>query len=393
LCAGTSSRTNASSSNDALGVTRPGQQTSANTAGNRGAAGRIQSGSSRAAVSGKEAAVEGIVPASGDNNSRNNTVSKQQEKNNSGSGRGEKRKKKKKSNSAKKKKKKSNRVKSRKDSSSSSSSSTSSCSSSDSGSTSDSNSSSRESSSGSSSDTSVEAGKRDKSKQEAGSGRKKKKKRGTMWQKLKEAWPKDKRPAELLDKDYVNSSWTFDELMSYKKEWVGQVEARGDGEAVFGKDSKPRAVKYAKKKDDGVTKLHEARWARLPLSEPEAYWKKVPKKREHVYRHISLAHYGAEGLIPEAAIVKMHDRQVPIELKMLHSANFGKVLKGKEKSDWAEPSEIRHLQEAVTNYATIMQVLWPFDFGPLVIQRVLVECKWGDAAGDNDKLRTQLVSR
>ena len=79
---------------------------------------------------------------------------------------------------------------------------------------------------------------------------------------------------------------------------------------------------------------------------------------------------------------------------MLHGANFTKTKKQSEdKIDWAEPSEVRQLQEATLNYATVMQILWPFDYGPLVIMRVLIECRWGEAAGADEKLRVQLVSR
>jgi len=83
--------------------------------------------------------------------------------------------------------------------------------------------------------------------------------------------------------------------------------------------------------------------------------------------------------------------QVPIELKMLLRANFHKD--GGKSSEMAEPAEVRHLQEAVTNYLTVSQVLWPFDYGPLVILRILVENRWGEAAGADMRERVSLVSR
>jgi hypothetical protein len=83
--------------------------------------------------------------------------------------------------------------------------------------------------------------------------------------------------------------------------------------------------------------------------------------------------------------------QVPIELKMLLRANFHKD--GGKSSDMAEPAEVRHIQEAVCNYLTVSQVLWPFDYGPLVILRVLVESRWGEAAGADMRERVGLVSR
>ena len=96
----------------------------------------------------------------------------------------------------------------------------------------------------------------------------------------------------------------------------------------------------------------------------------------------------------EATLVRLHDRQVPVELYMLHGANFTKLKVSQEdKSDWAEPGEVRQLQVAVLNYATVMQILWPFDYGPLVIMRVLIESRWGEAGGGSEKSRIQLVSR
>ena len=49
---------------------------------------------------------------------------------------------------------------------------------------------------------------------------------------------------------------------------------------------------------------------RMPFVEPEAYYKDVPTKREQIFRHIQLAHLGAEGQIKESVIVRAHDRQV-----------------------------------------------------------------------------------
>ena len=96
----------------------------------------------------------------------------------------------------------------------------------------------------------------------------------------------------------------------------------------------------------------------------------------------------------EKYLILFFSRQVPVELNMLHGANFTKVKRpGEEKLDWAEPSEVRQLQEAVLNYITIMQILWPFDYGPLVIMRVLVESRWGEAAGGDEKSRISTVSR
>jgi len=76
---------------------------------------------------------------------------------------------------------------------------------------------------------------------------------------------------------------------------------------------------------------------------------------------------------------------------MLLRSNFHKD--GGKGGDLAEPAEVRHLQEAVCNYMTVCHVLWPFDYGPLVIFRVLVENRWGEAAGADMRERVGLVTR
>ena len=82
---------------------------------------------------------------------------------------------------------------------------------------------------------------------------------------------------------------------------------------------------------------------------------------------------------------------MPIELKMLLRSNFQKD--GGKGADLAEPAEVRHLQEAVCNYMTACHVLWPFDYGPLVVLRVLIENRWGEAAGSDMRERVGLVTR
>jgi hypothetical protein len=46
---------------------------------------------------------------------------------------------------------------------------------------------------------------------------------------------------------------------------------------------------------------------------PGDYWKDTPTKREQVFRHVPLAHLGAEGQLSEKVIVRAHDLQVRTE--------------------------------------------------------------------------------
>jgi hypothetical protein len=139
-------------------------------------------------------------------------------------------------------------------------------------------------------------------------------------------WPLEARPAKLQSRKVV-SRWSIGKIMEFKKQYEQEAERQGVGVAVFGRDKKRRAKKFKAMKDDGEGKLHPARFERLPFSEPEKWWKKVPEKREEIFRHIRLDHYGAQ--VNEATIVRLHDRRVPVELDMFLK---GAALKGSEKA-------------------------------------------------------------
>ena len=220
---------------------------------------------------------------------------------------------------------------------------------------------------------------------------KKQGKRAGMWELVNEMWPLDTRP-KLLQCRRTVEKMTIAEISQFKDHYEKEEEKKGAGSAVYGKDQKLKPVSFKKGKDDGVSKLHPARFElRMPLSVPKKYWHKIPARRE-VYRHFPLAHLGMEGQVSEATIVRMHDRRVPITLDMLYKGNAGRDSKA-EKAEWLEPTEVRHLQEAILNYMVLLNALWPMDYAGAVIMRVLVEANWGVAAGGNEKMRVALVRK
>ena len=78
---------------------------------------------------------------------------------------------------------------------------------------------------------------------------------------------------------------TIAEISQFKDHYEKEEEKKGAGSAVYGKDQKLKPVSFKKGKDDGVSKLHPARFElRMPLSVPKKYWHKIPARRE-VYRH------------------------------------------------------------------------------------------------------------
>jgi hypothetical protein len=129
------------------------------------------------------------------------------------------------------------------------------------------------------------------------------------WALLNDIWPIETRPKKLQDKRYVNrQSWRT--LHALQDRYEKEAERKGFGAAIFGKDQKLKKSSFKKKTDDGYTRLHPARWQRLPMAPPDKYWDAVPRAHEQRFRHLQLGHYGAESQINEKVILSLHDRQV-----------------------------------------------------------------------------------
>jgi hypothetical protein len=80
----------------------------------------------------------------------------------------------------------------------------------------------------------------------------------------------------------------------------------GAGRAVFAKDQKPKKTKYKKFTDDGVMKLHEARFKGLPTGNPADWADQVPVKKDQIMKNIYLEHYGTgQGQVDSKIIVKV----------------------------------------------------------------------------------------
>lgn len=57
-------------------------------------------------------------------------------------------------------------------------------------------------------------------------------------------------------------------------------------------DDAPEKKCYKKFTDDGVSKLHPARFERQPLAPPTKWWSQVPVKRTNIIKKIPLRHLG-----------------------------------------------------------------------------------------------------
>ena len=211
------------------------------------------------------------------------------------------------------------------------------------------------------------------------------------WDLVNSMWDIRDRPVHLQNKKVV-SSMTLTEIAQFKANYLMEEEKKGGGDALFGKDQRLKRTVFEEEDDDGDRRLHEARFLlRIPIALPKKYWHRLPAKRP-LFRHFPLAHLGMEGQVSETTVLRLHDRRVPIHLDMLYKGNATRERSEKDNV-WAEPSEIRHLQEAVLNYLVILNALWPLDYAGFVVMRILVEARWGEAAGDSEKQRIKLVKK
>jgi hypothetical protein len=199
---------------------------------------------------------------------------------------------------------------------------------------------------------------------------------------MNEMWPIERRPHHLQNRKIVQKL-SLGKLMRYKEIYEKEAEKQGMGAALYGKDMKCKKTTFKRCSDDGVQKLHKARFCRMPLAQPKKYYKQVPKRRQEIFRHFPLEHYGADNQVTEQVIVRMHDRQVPVDLDSFVRAGY---LKGGDLC-------YMWLQQGLLTYAAIMHSIWPLDYTPHVILRIMAECKWGEAAGGDRKSQMELVKK
>jgi hypothetical protein len=222
----------------------------------------------------------------------------------------------------------------------------------------------------SSSDTSSSSSDQDRRK-------KRRKKQKLDLELLEVLWPTEDRPPGKLQDRKAVAYMSMSKLMKLKTEFEKENVKKGVGAAVYGMDKKPKPKRYKAMKDDGETKLHPARFEGQPRLEPAKYWQLVPTTRSEIFRHLPLKHLGIEG-VPETAIVKMHNRKVPMELAMLSRETI---------------TEVRHVEKAVTVYVMLLHCLHPFDYSGLVLQKVLAESGWARSLGEVEKDKVLLLRR
>lgn len=167
-------------------------------------------------------------------------------------------------------------------------------------------------------------------------------------------------------------------------------------ETTAKQDQIPSKISFKAGRDDGMKRLHPARWLRLPFSNPETYYDQIPIKHNRKYRNISLEFSGGANKISDKVILNMHDRRHNLELKHFLTENMnitGKPIKEVRRQEkdgvvsfqdysWEDPQSMRQVIEAIENYRTLLTLLWPMDQTGNIIGRLLMKYRNIQASND-----------
>jgi hypothetical protein len=200
-----------------------------------------------------------------------------------------------------------------------------------------------------------------------------------------EAWDIDSRP-DCLKTVKQCYRYKMNVILGMKTECNREAERRNLGEDIFLRDGKPKKKRIKAQTDNGTTKLHEARFFRLPIAHPKEYYKKMPRKHDVVIRNFPMEHYGVQGQVKDDVIGKMHNRTVVLTFDA-----FGKTTVKTGRNPGGKYADRQQLEEALINYGSLTHALWPMDYTVFAMWRVLCDAKWGAAATNDERKQSELV--
>ena len=174
---------------------------------------------------------------------------------------------------------------------------------------------------------------------------------------------------------------------------------------VLTKDVKPPKKRFKKGSDDCASRLHAARWERLPIIHPKKFWKKIPVARNNIFRNMELSFYGVNGKVADKVIVSMHDRAVPLQVKHFLTENAAVAAKPRKEIkrldeeglsstidfSWENPTHLAQLEEALFNYMFLLWQIWPLDPTAMIMNNLLTTYKWMSGVADW-KIRQNIVT-
>ena len=181
------------------------------------------------------------------------------------------------------------------------------------------------------------------------------------------------------------------------KSTVDKKEKEDENEHYL-KEGKEKKRRFRSFTDNGKDKLHEARFLALPSKHPKSWYKKVPIKRSPFIKSRTLDYSGTHNAVSDFALKRINNRGKPVQLKHFYSGNLNVSSKQTEvrkvKEDrietsfdlaWADPTSMSQIQEALINYACLLQAYWPTDFTGLMMMRLMIKYKWLAHVGESKK--------
>ena len=210
------------------------------------------------------------------------------------------------------------------------------------------------------------------------------------------------RPKEFQNKAIVNGM-SMDRIVAFitLKNTLEKGAKEEAGNSL--KESKQKTVKFKAQEDNGRSKLHKARFEPLPTVHPKKYFRKIPQTRPYI-KNRALGYSGLENVVSDLTLKKLHNRCIATKLKFFFSGNLNisskqteirKVKEGRIETSfdysWTDPSTIAHVQEALINYTSLLQNIWPQDCTAVMFLRLLIKYKWLIRA--DESRRPELITK
>jgi hypothetical protein len=134
-----------------------------------------------------------------------------------------------------------------------------------------------------------------------------------------------KTPSRMSKGQPINKRRAASDQMSFtelKEHIAGEEGKRNLSHEVFLSDGLPWKIKHKAQSDNERTKLHPARYHRLPLVHPKEYFKDFPKKRDVIIRILPMDHYGITGQVSESTICKLHNRSIVLTFDVFEKSTY-----------------------------------------------------------------------
>lgn len=202
---------------------------------------------------------------------------------------------------------------------------------------------------------------------------------------FEELWEKEDRPKKYQDPKEFNKLPQATAFALHKAFTEKNKQRKGTNYEAFSKLKKLKERKFGKGNDDGYTKLHAARFLRIPYGPAKKWWQFMPLNRdeEGVCLDLPLEFIGCQNLIAPKSQVLLHDRSYPMQMRMMSPENVNISTRAKKRIErmeggeltnitdywWTDVDSIKAAQDCFLNYASFMQVLWPLDPTALMMIR------------------------